>query len=126
VVEMLVALGVADHRQAFHLLDAKAHLYFEDKPDERILSRLFERCGHGELLQLARAVRLRGAGDAIHLPTFARMMETHFKARIPKRCPSDRQPDAGELGQLERSSRSCGPTPRFAGDFAPASRCSPQ
>jgi predicted ATP-dependent endonuclease of OLD family len=83
VSETLVALGVANHRQAFHLLDAKAHLYFENKPDQRILSRLSQRCGLDGLLKSARAIRLRGAGDAKHLPTFARLVESHFKKRIP-------------------------------------------
>ncbi len=83
ISQALVGLGVASHRQAFQLLAAQAHLYFEDKPDQRALSKLMERCGNAALLKATRSLRLRGAGDSLHLPTFARLIESHAGKKIP-------------------------------------------
>lgn len=79
----LVNLGAITHSQALKLIDAKAVLYFEDKPDERVFSGLIEACGKAEILSLCTLARLNGAGDSIHLPIVARFLKSHHNRTIP-------------------------------------------
>jgi AAA domain, putative AbiEii toxin, Type IV TA system len=81
VSQALVQLGAATRRQALQLLDAI--LYFEDKPDERVLRGLMTRCGKHGLLARSTTALLRGAGDATHLPQVARFIEAHHNRKIP-------------------------------------------
>lgn len=68
VGRILVDLGAVSHTEARAFVGADTILYFEDKPDRKVLSHLLDRCGKRDLITNARLERLGGFGDAKKLP----------------------------------------------------------
>lgn len=80
--QVLVNLGCLSQSQAIREVGADVVLFFEDKPDRRILSRLMKRCGKSALIDRSRLALLKGAGDARYVGGVARVLREALRCRI--------------------------------------------